>query len=69
MKFKKRIDNIIDRMLTTLEDKFCEDTYKELYEAQNIMLDKNKLRIKNQAKTISKLKKQILEMENAKNEK
>lgn len=50
-----RLKKLCNRMLVVMEDKFFEDTYKELYEKQNLLLDQNSLTITKQRKTIAKL--------------
>ena len=50
-----RLKKLLNRMLVVLESKFFEETYKELYEKQNLLLDQNALTITKQRKTIAKL--------------
>lgn len=46
---------MIERLWVHIKDKLFEKTYKELWEEQNILLDKQKLEIRRRDKKIMKL--------------
>jgi hypothetical protein len=50
---------MIKRLLIHIKDKLDEKTYKELWEEQNIQLDKQKLEIRRRDKKIMKLECQL----------
>lgn len=50
---------MIKRLLIHIKDKLDEKTYKELWEEQNILLDKQKLEIRRRDKKIMKLECQL----------
>lgn len=50
---------MLNRLLIHIKDKLVEKTYKELWEEQNIQLDKQKLEIRRRDKKIMKLECQL----------
>lgn len=50
---------MLNRLLIHIKDKLDEKTYKELWEEQNIQLDKQKLEIRRRDKKIMKLECQL----------
>lgn len=56
-------DSIFRRIFIQIKDKLFEETYKELYEKQNKLLDKNSLTITRQRKQIARLKLRLEKLE------